>query len=319
MNRTAQPTDPGDLLRVAAVQMNSGDDPAVNVERALDLIDQAAAAGARLVALPEVWLYLGPQEGNREYAEPIPGPALDRLAERARRHRIYLHAGSIHEIRSGDPHLLNTTAVFGPDGDLLAKYSKLHMFDVVLDGVATYQESATISPGDEIVTIQVDGLTVGLTICYDLRFPELFRILALRGADLIVLPAAFTMTTGKDHWEVLIRARAIENGVYLLAPAQVGQHPPGNWTGSSPATHGNERPRPEDTASWSWCYGRSMIVDPWGTVLATAPDVETVITADLDLAYLRKVRRQIPSLANRMPSAYAWSEGAWELAKAPAD
>ncbi len=286
----------GETLRVAAVQLNSGPDKLANIERALALIDRAAAQGARLVALPEVWTYLGPDAGNREHAEPIPGPTFDRLADRARRHGIVLHAGSVHEVRSGDPRLLNTTAVIGPDGDLLARYSKIHMFDVVLDGVASYEESATVSPGDEIVTLDIDGITIGLAICYDLRFPELFRILALRGAELIVLPAAFTMTTGKDHWEILIRARAIENGVYMVAPAQVGEHPPGNWS-----------------------YGRSLIVDPWGTVLATAPDTETVITADLDSAYLRKVRRQVPSLANRMPDRYAWPESARTLVEATAD
>jgi deaminated glutathione amidase len=275
----------GELLRVAAIQMNSREDKATNIETALRLIDRAASTGARLVALPEIWTYLGPEEGNRENAEPIPGPLTDLLADRARRHGIYLHAGSYHEVRAGDPRLFNTAVVIGPEGDILGKYSKIHMFDVVLDGVASYQESATISPGDEIVTVEIDGVSVGLAICYDLRFPELFRILALRGADVIVLPAAFTMTTGKDHWEILIRARAIENGVYMVAPAQVGAD-----------------------ASGKWCYGRSLIVDPWGTVLATAPDRETVITADLDLAYLAKVRRQVPSLANRMPDRYVWPE-----------
>jgi predicted amidohydrolase len=232
-----------------------------------------------------VWSYLGPEAGNRENAEPIPGPTIDRLAERARRHGVYIHAGSILETRPGDPRLYNTTVVLDPDGDVIASYSKIHMFDVVLDGVAAYQESATISPGDEIVIAEIDGIPVGLAICYDLRFPELFRILALRGAEIIMLPAAFTMTTGKDHWEVLIRARAIENGVFMVAPAQMGQHPPGNWS-----------------------YGRSIIVDPWGTVLTTAPDAETVITAELDRARLQNVRRQVPSLANRQPERYAWPE-----------
>ncbi|MGI8475354.1 MAG: nitrilase-related carbon-nitrogen hydrolase, partial [Thermomicrobiales bacterium] len=179
----------------------------------------------------------------------------------------------------------NTTVVFNPDGDIVARYSKIHMFDVVLDGVATYEESATVAPGDEIVTVDVDGVTVGLAICYDLRFPELFRILALRGAEVIVLPAAFTMTTGKDHWEILIRARAIENGVFMVAPGQVGADESGKW-----------------------CYGRSLIVDPWGIVLATAPDAETVIAATLDRSLLERTRRQVPSLANRMPERYAWPE-----------
>jgi predicted amidohydrolase len=277
----------GDSLPVAAVQMNSGSDKAQNITTALRLIDQAAASGARFVALPEVWTYLGPEEANRDHAEPIPGSTIDRLRERARALGIYLHCGSIHELREGDPRIFNTSVVLSPTGEILAKYSKIHMFDVVLDGVATYQESATVSPGDELVTVEIEGMTVGLAICYDLRFPELFRILALRGAELIVLPAAFTMTTGKDHWEVLIRARAIENGVYMLAPAQVGAH-----------------------AGDHWCYGRSMIVDPWGTVVATAPDVETTVSANVDRNQVTRVRRQVPSLANRMPDRYQWPEPA---------
>jgi predicted amidohydrolase len=267
--------------------MNSDSDKAQNITTALRLIDQAAASGARFVALPEVWTYLGPEEANRDHAEPIPGSTIDRLRERARALGIYLHCGSIHELREGDPRIFNTSVVLSPTGEILAKYSKIHMFDVVLDGVATYQESATVSPGDELVTVEIEGMTVGLAICYDLRFPELFRILALRGAELIVLPAAFTMTTGKDHWEVLIRARAIENGVYMLAPAQVGAH-----------------------AGDHWCYGRSMIVDPWGTVVATAPDVETTVSANVDRNQVTRVRRQVPSLANRMPDRYQWPEPA---------
>lgn len=280
------PTGSGDeLVRVAAIQMNSRGDKAENIRIALELIDRAAATGARLVALPEIWTYLGNPDGNRANAEPSDGPVAELLAERARKHRIYLHGGSYHQTEPGNPRVLNTALVFNPDGDLIAKYSKIHMFDVVLDGVATYEESATVAPGDEIVTFDMDGLRVGLAICYDLRFPELFRILALHGADVIVLPAAFTMTTGKDHWEVLIRARAIESGVYMVAPGQVG-------------TDGNGK----------WCYGRSLIVDPWGTVLATAPDMETVIEATVDRSYLAKIRRQVPSLANRMPDRYAWPE-----------
>jgi deaminated glutathione amidase len=273
------------LIAVAAIQMNSREDKSANIETALALIDQAAAGGARLVALPEIWPYLGPEEGNRDAAEPVPGPITDLLAERAARHGIFIHAGSIHESREGDPKVFNTAVVIGPSGGIIAKYSKIHMFDVVLDSVASYEESATVAPGDEIVTVDIDGVRVGMSICYDLRFPELFRILALQGAEIIILPAAFTMTTGKDHWEVLIRARAIENQVYMIAPAQVGADSSGRW-----------------------CYGRSMIVDPWGVVLATAPDVETTIHATLDRSILQKVRRQIPSLTNRMPDRYVWPE-----------
>jgi predicted amidohydrolase len=280
------PTGSGaDLLNIAAIQMNSRSDKAANIQTALELIDRAAAGGAKLVALPEIWTYLGDPAGNRENAEPIPGPVTDLLADRARKHGIYLHGGSFHQTEHGNPRVLNTAVVFNPDGDIVATYSKIHMFDVVLDGVASYEESASVAPGNEIVTFDLEGLRVGLAICYDLRFPELFRILALRGADLIVLPAAFTMTTGKDHWEILIRARAIENGVYMMAPGQVGHDGNGKW-----------------------CYGRSLIVDPWGTVLATAPDAETVIHSTLDRTRLSAVRRQVPSLANRMPDRYVWPD-----------
>lgn len=278
-------------IDVAVLQMNSGADKQENIDVALNLIDHAAAAGARLVSLPEVWPYLGPEDANRDHAEPVPGPLTALLAERARRHGIYVHGGSMYETRPGDPGMYNTAVVIDPQGQIIGRYSKIHMFDVVLDGVARYQESATVTPGDEIVVVEIDGISVGLAICYDLRFPELFRILALRGAQAIILPAAFTMTTGKDHWEALIRTRAIENGLYMIAPAQWGQHPPGNW-----------------------CYGRSMVVDPWGTVLATAPDGVGLARARIDLARVDTVRRQIPSLANRRPEAYQWPEEATALA-----
>jgi len=276
-----------ELLAVAAVQFNACGDKAANIRTALELIDRAAGAGARLICLPEIWTFMGDDEGTRANAEPIPGPVTDLLAEKARRHGVYLHAGSFHERVAGDPRVRNTTVVFGPSGEIVARYRKIHLFDIELDGVASYQESAVVAPGDEVVTFDMDGVTVGLAICYDLRFPELFRILALRGAEIIVLPAAFTMTTGKDHWEVLIRARAIENQIFMIAPNQHGTY--------------NDK---------NWCYGRSTIVDPWGVVLATAPDADTVITATLDRTRLAAIRRQIPSLANRMPDRYAWPDEA---------
>ena len=278
-------------LNVAIIQMNSQDDKQANVAAALDLIDRAAATGARLIALPEVWPYLGPDDVNRDQAETIPGPITEALAQRARRHGVYIHGGSIYETRPGDPGIYNTTVVVDPTGEIIARYSKIHMYDVVLDGVATYEESATVTPGDEIAITEIDGVPVGLTICYDLRFPELFRILALKGAQAIMLPAAFTLMTGKDHWETLIRARAIENGLYVIAPAQWGTHPPGNW-----------------------CYGRSMVVDPWGTVLTTASDGVGTAYATVDLSRVTTVRRQIPSVANRRPEAYTWPEESRSLA-----
>jgi predicted amidohydrolase len=272
-------------VAIAAVQFNPRDDKIANIDKALALIDDAAGSGARLVVLPEIWTYMGEPEHTWDNAEPIPGDLTNRLSERARRHGIFLHAGTFAERVEGDERVRNTAVVFDPEGEIIATYRKIHMFDVTIDGVATYEESATVSPGDEIVTFSLDGITVGLATCYDLRFPEIFRILALRGAEVILLPAAFTMMTGKDHWEVLIRARAIENGVYLVAAAQFGPNLPGKW-----------------------CYGRSMIVDPWGTVLATSPDVESVITAVVDRNHLYSVRRQIPSLANRQPDTYRWPD-----------
>jgi predicted amidohydrolase len=281
---------PSNAFDVAVLQMNSGEDKAANVETALRLIDEAAATGARLVVLPEIWPYLGSDAGNRTNAELIPGPITGALAAKAKQHGIYVHGGSILEQRDGEPKLLNTTVVFDPSGELVAQYSKIHMFDVVLDGIASYRESNTVQRGEEIVTFDMDGTTVGLAICYDLRFPELFRILTLHGADVIVLPAAFTMTTGKDHWEVLIRARAIENQVYMVSCGQYGPDSAGKW-----------------------CYGRSLIADPWGTVLATAPDRECVLRATLDLDYLQKVRRQVPSVQNRQADLYRWPDDALVL------
>lgn len=276
---------PEATLTVALVQMNSGDDRAANIREALAGIDRAADTGARLVVLPEVWTYLGDPSGNRDAAEPIPGPLTDLLAARARRHGIFLHAGSFYERAEGEPRLFNTSVVFDPHGDIVATYRKIHLFDVDLESDTSYRESDTIAPGDEIVLFELDGLAIGLTICYDVRFPELFRILALKGADLIVVPAAFTMATGNDHWAVLLRARAIENAVHILAPNQVGVHPPGLW-----------------------CYGRSMIVDPWGVVLAQAGDTPGVVSVTLDFEHQARVRRQIPSLANRMPDRYRWPD-----------
>ncbi|MGB3306983.1 MAG: carbon-nitrogen hydrolase family protein [Thermomicrobiales bacterium] len=275
----------GRALSVALVQMNSGADKGANIDTALAAIDEAASGGARLVTLPEVWPYLGPDSGNAEAAESIPGPLSEMLAERARRHGIYLHIGSMFERVEGGDRLFNTTLVFDPAGEQIARYRKIHLFDVDLEHDTSYRESDTIAPGDEVVTFELDGTTVGLTICYDLRFPELFRLLALRGAEVILLPAAFTLTTGKDHWETLIRARAIENGVFMVAPAQVGQHPPGLW-----------------------CYGRSMVVDPWGLVIAQAADRPMTLHATIDLNEVARVRRQVPSLANRRPEQYRWPD-----------
>ncbi|MFT3866025.1 MAG: carbon-nitrogen hydrolase family protein [Solirubrobacterales bacterium] len=271
-------------MRVAAVQLNSNADKARNLAAAEALVRAAAADGAELVALPEKWNLLATGEELVAGAEPLDGPSLTAARSWARELGIHLLAGSISE-RSGEGEKpFNASVLIGPDGEDLALYRKIHMFDVDAGGVS-YRESAHEQPGEEIVTAPVEGIDVGLTICYDLRFPELHRILAIRGARLLTVPAAFTAATGRDHWEVLLRARAIENAVFVLAAGQVGTAPP----------HFD-------------CYGRSMIVDPWGVVLATAPDEECFVAADLDLAVQERVRESLPALANRRPRAYAWPE-----------
>ena len=271
-----------DQLRVAVVQINTRHDKETNLRRAETLIDEAAGAGAQLVTLPEYVSFLGPKEEHAGIAEDIPGPTSERFAARAKSHGIYLLGGSIHE-RSSDPgKFYNTSVLYGPSGEMLAKYRKIHLFDIDITNNVSANESATILPGDEVVTADIDGHTAGLTICYDLRFPELYRLLALAGAEMLFVPAAFTMFTGKDHWEVLLRARAIENQAYVIAPGQIGKHEPGN----------------------AQCYGNSMIVDPWGTVIARASDREGIAMAEIDFSLLRSIRKQVPSLANRRPSAY---------------
>ncbi len=269
-------------MRAAAIQLNSTDDKARNLAAAERLVRAAATDGAELVALPEKWSLLAAGEELLAGAESLEGPTLTAARGWARELGVHLLAGSISE--RGDEKAFNTSVLIGPDGEDLAVYRKIHMFDVEAGGVA-YRESAHEQPGEEIVTAPVGPLTLGLSVCYDLRFPELYRILAVRGAHLIAVPSAFTLATGRDHWEVLLRARAIENQAFVLAPNQVGEAPP----------------------HFSSC-GRSAIVDPWGVVLATAPDEECFVAADLDLAAQDRVRESLPSLANRRPRAYVWSQ-----------
>jgi deaminated glutathione amidase len=268
-------------LRAAAVQLNSTSDKARNLAAAERLVRAAVADGAKLVALPEKWNLLGGGEELLAGAEPLDGPSLGAARDWARALGIHLLAGSIAERGEGEK-ASNTSVLIGPDGEDLAVYRKIHMFDVDAGGVS-YRESEHEQPGAEIVTAPLGELVAGLSVCYDLRFPELFRILALRGARLFTIPSAFTAATGRDHWEVLLRARAIENQAFVLAPNQVGQAPP----------HFDS-------------FGRSAIVDPWGKVLATAPDEECFVAADLDLAAQNRVRESLPSLANRRPQAYVW-------------
>jgi len=270
-------------LRAAVVQLNSTGEKARNVEAAERLVRSAAADGAGLVALPEKWNLLAGGEELLAGAEALDGPSLSAARSWARELGVHLLAGSISE-RGRDEKAFNTSVLIGADGEDLAVYRKIHMFDVEAGGV-TYRESAHEEPGEKIVTAALEGITLGLSVCYDLRFPELFRILAVRGAQVLTVPSAFTLATGRDHWEVLLRARAIENQAFVLAPNQVGAAPP----------HFSSN-------------GRSAIVDPWGVVLAMAPDEECFAAAELDFAAQENVRETLPSLANRRPGAYAWPQ-----------
>lgn len=272
------------VLRVACVQLNTRQDVAANVRAALELVEAAADMGARLVALPETWAFKGGRDGIVATAEAPDGPSNRALAEAAARRGMWLLAGSVYEPAPGGL-VSNVSALFDPAGALRATYRKIHLFDVTT-ATARYEESEEVAPGAEIVTADVDTaegelVRLGLSICYDLRFPGLYSSLALRGARVLCVPSAFTAYTGAAHWEVLLRARAIENGCFVVAPDQVGEHLPGRD-----------------------CFGHSMIVDPWGTVLARVEGGAGVCVADLDLCRLDEVRAQVPSLQHRRPDVY---------------
>ena len=271
-------------MRVAAVQLNSTGDKGRNLDTASRLVAAAAAAGAELIGLPEKWNLLGSGDELVAGAEPLDGPTLSAAAGWARELGVHLLAGSIAERAEGDERLHNTSVLISPEGEIAAVYRKIHLFDVDVEGVR-YRESDTERAGDEIVVASAGELELGLTVCYDLRFPELYRILAVRGARLLTVPSAFTAPTGQAHWTVLLRARAIENQAFVLAPNQFGQAPPHYES-----------------------YGHSMIADPWGTVLAEAPDGEGFVTAELDLAGQDRIRAELPSLSSRRPDAYLWPQ-----------
>jgi deaminated glutathione amidase len=263
-------------MRVAVCQLNSRDDRAANLAVAGGLLERAAAAGADLSVLPEYVDYLGRAEGAPK-PEPIDGEFGAFFAGAARELGMWVLAGSFHEAGPDERHTYNTSLLFDRRGELASAYRKIHLYDVEIPGRVSYQESRSVAPGSEAVVADVEGVPVGLSICYDLRFPELYRRLAVAGgAKVLLVPAAFMLHSGRDHWEVLLRARAIENQCYVLAAGQIGDHDPGRT-----------------------CFGRSMIIDPWGTVLAQAPDTVGVVTADLDLARLEQIRLELPSLANR--------------------
>jgi predicted amidohydrolase len=272
-------------MRAAAVQLNATEDTDRNLRTADRLVRDAAAQGAQLVVLPEKWSVLGSRAQLKAGAEGLDGRSIRWARDVARELGVDLIAGSIVERLEGRARSANTSVHVGPDGESRAIYRKIHMFDVEVDGVQ-YNESANEQPGDEVVLSELaNGVRVGMSICYDVRFPELYRAASAAGAELLTIPAAFTLATTRDHWEVLLRARAIENQCFVVAANQIGTDGAGNRSG-----------------------GRSMIVDPWGLVLATSPDHETAIVAELDLELLRDVRRRLPVLAHRRPDAYHLTE-----------
>ena len=261
---------------VAAAQMTSTADVERNLAIAESLVAQAAVRGAALVGLPENFAFLRSEGEPVPQPQPLDGPWVQRMAALARELRITLLLGSLPEAIPDAPRVYNTGVLLGPDGKTLARYRKMHLFDVDIPGMQSLKESKAVAPGTELVVAETACGRLGLSICYDLRFPELYRELVKRGAQLLAVPSAFTDRTGKDHWEPLLRARAIENLAYVFAPAQVGQHARGRFS-----------------------YGHAMILDPWGSVLAQVPEGEGVALAEIDLERLERLRRELPALQHR--------------------
>lgn len=264
----------------AVVQMDSRNDKGENVRTACRYIDEAAAKGARLICFPEVMNLNGRNVGEGGGRETIPGYTTEILMAKAREHGVYIHGGSLFERIPGDDRSFNTSVLIDPKGEIVAEYRKLHTFDGTLADGTECRESDRIRPGDRIVTVDTALGRLGLSICYDIRFPELYRAMMLQGAQVLFVPASFTYPTGKDHWETLLRARAIENFCYVLAADQTGQKE------QYPA------------------YGNSMIVDPWGRVIARADSAPGLIYGDIDLDRIDEVRAQIPALSNRRTDVY---------------
>ena len=264
-------------MKVSLIQMNSVSDKAANIAAATRLIEQAVAEERPdWICLPECFDFMGGDRADKfAAAEKLPdGPAYSAMQALAAKHKVFIHAGSILEKPQGGERLHNTTVVFDRDGAEIARYRKIHMFDVTTPDGAQYRESASFAPGDAVVTYPCEDMIVGCSICYDLRFPDLFQALAAKGAEMIALPAAFTQQTGKDHWEVLCRARAIETETYFCAAAQTGAHVAG----------GEKR----------LTYGHSLVADPWGHVIARASDGVGIVSTRIDVARVAKVRAQIP-------------------------
>ncbi len=269
-------------VRVAAVQLASGSDPEQNVERAADLVRRAASEGARYVQLPEYFNYRGPTSGYLLVAEPVPGPTVDRFAALARELAITLHVGSLFEESPEAEKSFNTSVVLAPSGEVVATYRKVHLFDVNVPGGVEHRESKNIAPGDRLVVAEVEGFTLGMSVCFDVRFPELYRALSLAGATVLAVPSSFAVATGRVHWSTLLRARAIESEAYLIAAAQAGT-----------------------TSEGVSSFGHSMIIDPWGEVLAESTlDGEDVLVVTIDLDEVARRRSQIAVFELRRPDIY---------------
>ena len=267
-------------LIIGCAQLTSGDDQKANLVAAERAICELAGRGARLIMLPEHFPFIGPDHLRQKYAEPLASAFwLPRIRELCQQLDVFIHIGSFLE--RSERRIHNTGVVVGPDGELRAVYRKIHLFDVEIPGGMTYRESAVITAGSEVVTFAIDEFVFGMATCYDLRFPELFRRLAAQGANVLLVPAAFTLQTGRDHWEVLLRARAIENLCWVAAAGQ--------W-GTAPLQH--------------VLFGRSMVVNPWGLVVTQAPDGPAAITAELDLQALQEIRTRFPALNHRRPDLF---------------
>ena len=275
-----------DTIRIAAVQLTSTRDRDHNLAHTRTLMEVAVQRGAQVVALPENFSCMCADEDKLAVAEDIEtGPSVGFLRDFAREHAVSVVGGSV-PLRVDDSHkVANAYLVVAPSGDILARYDKMHLFDVQVDGTDAYTESDSIAAGDRIVIADVLGVTMGFTICYDVRFPELYRALALRGAQVLFVPAAFTVPTGRDHWAVLLRARAIENSCYVVAIGQVGHH------------YGDRH-----------TYGHSMIIDPWGSIIAEAGEEPGVIVGDIDMSHLVEMRRRVPSLSNVRSDIFGWPD-----------
>ena len=264
---------------MAVVQMDTRDNKDANLKAACNFIDEAAAKGAKFVSFPEVFNVI---DDGQEAPELVPeGRTISLMAEKAREHGIWLHCGSIAEVNPDGDRKFNTTAVLDPTGKMVAKYRKLHTFDITLPDGSVAEESAKIKPGDKMVTVETEMGHLGLSICYDIRFPEMYRWMALQGAQILFTPANFRMATGKDHWEAILRARAIENTCYVVAAGQYGKK-----------------------RGVSDSFGDSVIIDPWGTIVARAPERAGIAVGEIDLDYLDRVRANLPSLKNRRGDVY---------------